>query len=196
MQWIDEAKKSSPTRARHVLIAQPGESLESAFVVYWKRILTEGSVLPRGSRETLGIEILARDEDDAGAATATFYTSRHEENKDAAQYILRSDDLVCARGESEDHRSFTRTHLVWQLKQYLTLKQALHHSEVWPLFKKINASEPLRVQGAAAYGHFDLRPGQKEFGPLSASDRSALAGLKPSLRDAIEQLGAGIVDIP
>jgi hypothetical protein len=196
MNWIDETETDSPTRPHHVLIAGQGESLESGFVVYWKRILTESSALPRGSRETVGIEILARDEDEVGAATATFYTSRHEENKDAPLYILRSDDLVCARGENEDHRSFTKTHLVWQLKQYLTLKQALQHSEVWPLFEKINASGPLRVQAAAAYGHFDLRPGQKEFGPLSASDQSALAGLKPTLRDAVANLCAGIVDIP
>ena len=196
MHWIDETETDSPTRPHHVLIAGQGESLESAFVVYWRRILTEGSILPRGSRETIGIEILARDEDDVGAATATFYTSRHEENEDAPLYILRSDELLCARGENEDLRSFRRTHLVWQLKQYLTLKQALHHSEVWPLFEKINALGPLRVQGAAAYGHFDLRPGQKEFGPLSASDQSALAGLKPTLRDAVANLCAGIMDIP
>jgi hypothetical protein len=196
VQWIDEAKKNKPTRPQHVLIAGPGESLESAFVVYWKRILAEGLVLPQDSRETLGIEILARDGDDVGAATAIFYTSRHEENENAAQYILRSDDLVCARDENEDRRSFRKTHLVWQLKQYLTLKQALQHPEVWPLFEKINTSGPLRVQAAAAYDHFALRPGQKEFGPLSGSDQSALAGLKPSLRDALRDLGMGIVDIP
>jgi hypothetical protein len=196
MHWIDETEEDSPNRPHHVLIAEQGESLESVFVVYWKRILTEGLVLPRASRESLGIEILARDEDEVGAATAIFYTSRHEENKDAARYILRCDDLVCARGENEDHRSFVKTHLVWQLKQYVTLKQALQHPEVWPLFEKINASGPLRVQAAAAYDHFDLRPGQKEFGTLSASDQSALAGLKPSLRDALRDLGMGIVDIP
>src|SRR6267378_5946509 len=196
MQWIDEGKENSPMRPDHVLIAEPGETLQFAFVEYWKRILTEGSFLPRESRETVGIEILARDEDEIGAATATFYTSRHEENEDAPQYILRSDHFVCARSEDEDLRSFRKTHLVWQLKQYFTLKQALQHPEVWPLFEKINASGVLRVQAAAAYGHFDLKPGQKEFGPLSASDRSALAGLKPSLRDAIAELGAGIVDIP
>src|SRR5215471_364623 len=196
MHWIDDAEEDSPTRPHHVLIAGQGESLESVFVVYWKRILTEGLVLPRGSRESLGIEILARDEDEVGAAAATFYTSRHEENEDAARYILRSEEFVCARGENEDLRSFRKTHLVWQLKQYLILKQALQHSEVWPLFEKINASGPLRVQAAAAYDHFDLRPGQKGFGPLSASDQSALAGLKPSLRDAVMDLGMGIVDIP
>jgi len=196
MQWIDEAEEDRPARPDQVLVAGPGESLEALFVAYWKRILTEGSLLPPESREAVGVEILARDEDEPGAATATFYTSRHEENEDAPHYILRSDHFVCARGEDEDHRSFTKTHLVWQLKQYLTLKQALQHPEVWPLFEKINASGTLRFHAAAAYGHFDLRPGQKEFGPLSASDRSALAGLKPSLRDAIEGLGAGIVDLP
>ena len=196
MHWVDETETDSPTRPHHVLIAGQGESLESAFVVYWKRILTEGSVLPRGSRETIGIEILARDKDEAGAATATFYTSRHEENENAPLYILRSDDLVCARDENEDLRSYRKTHLAWQLKQYLTLKQALHHSEVWPLFEKINSSGPLKVQAAAAYDHFDLRAGQKEFGPLSASDQSALAGLKPTLRDAIAGLCAGVMDLP
>ena len=79
----------------HVLLTELGEPLASAFVGYWKRILTEGSALPRGSRETVGIEILARDGDDVGAATANFYNSLHEKNNDAARYILRSDDFVC-----------------------------------------------------------------------------------------------------
>ena len=198
MHWIDEDNEDRPCCPDHVLIAEPGERLHAAFVVYWKRILTEGSVLPRGSRDGLLIEILARDEDEDqdGTATATFYTSRHEENENASRHILRSDDLVCDRGENEDRRSFVKTHLVWQLGRYFTLKQALQHPEVWPLFEKIKASEPLRVQAAAAYGHFDLQPGEKGFGPLSASDRSALSGLKPSLRDAIEGLGSGVVGIP
>ena len=93
MHWIDEDNEDRPCCPDHVLIAEPGERLHAAFVVYWKRILTEGSVLPRGSRDGLLIEILARDEDEDqdGTATATFYTSRHEENENASRHILRSD---------------------------------------------------------------------------------------------------------
>ena len=90
MQWIDEGKENSPMRPDHVLIAEPGETLQFAFVEYWKRILTEGSLLPRESRETVGIEILARDEDEIGAATATFYTSRRERRRSAVHSAQRS----------------------------------------------------------------------------------------------------------
>lgn len=109
----------------------------------------------------MGIEILSRDGDDIGEATATFYTSLHDENKDAARYIPRSDDFVCDRGKDEDHRSSRKTHLVCQLKQYVALKQALHHPDVWPLFEKINASGPLRVQAASACDWFDLQQDKK-----------------------------------
>jgi hypothetical protein len=196
MRWIDEAKANNPKRVLHVLLPELGEPLASAFVEYWKRILTEGAVLPRGSRETVGFEILARDGDDVGTATANFYNSLHQENNDAAQYILRSDDLVCIRGRDEDRRSFTRTHFVWQLKQYVALKQALHHPDVWPLFENITASGPLGVRAAGPYGWFDLQPGQKAFGALSASDQSALAGQKPTMQDAVADLCAGVVDLP
>lgn len=196
MRWIDGVKASNLKRVPHVLLTEPGEPLASAFVEYWKRILTEGSVLPRGSRETVGIEILARDGDDVGAATANFYNSLHEENNDTARYILRSDDFVCTRGNDEDLRSFRRTHFAWQLKQYVALKQALHRPDVWPLFEKITASGPLGVQAAGAYGWFDLQPGQKEFGALSASDQSALAGQKPTVENAVADLCAGVVDLP
>jgi hypothetical protein len=196
MRWIDEAKASNPKCVLHVLLTELGEPLASAFVEYWKRILTEGSALPRGSRETVGIEILARDGDHVGAATANFYNSLHEENNDAARYILRSDDFVCTRGNDEDLRSFRRTHLAWQLKQYVALKQALHHPDVWRLFEKITASGSLGVRAAVAYGWFDLQPGQKEFGALSASDQSALAGQKPTVQEAIADLCAGVVDPP
>jgi hypothetical protein len=40
-----------------------------------------------------------------------------------------------------------------------------------------------------------MTPEDKEFGPLSTSDQTALAGQKPTIRDAIADLSAGIVDI-
>jgi hypothetical protein len=158
MRWINEAKASNPKRVLHVLLTELGEPLALVFVEYWKRILTEGSVLPQGSRETVGSEILARDGDDVGAATANFYNSLHQENNDTPHYILRSDDFVCIRGNEEELRSFRRTHFAWQLKQYVALKQALHHPDVWPLFEKITTSGPFGVRAAGAYGWFDLQP--------------------------------------
>lgn len=196
MRWIEESKGDNPKRTLHVLQTEPGEALTGAFVEFWKRILTEGATLPRGSRDSVCVEILARSGKEIGAATANFYTSRREENTAAPRYILRREDFVCARDKDQDFHSYTATLLAWQLAQYVVLKQALQRPEVWPLFEKLNAGGPLRVKGGGVYDWFDLQPGQEKFGALSASDRSALRGLKPSARDAFKDLTAGLVDIP
>jgi hypothetical protein len=97
MRWIGEPNASHPKWPYHVLVTEPGEPLATAFVEYWKRILTDGGSLPPSAHSSLAIEIAARtfERDDPGYATAIFYSSLNKQSDGVGTYQLRGDYFNC-----------------------------------------------------------------------------------------------------
>src|SRR5262249_30525544 len=152
------------------------------WVEYWKRILTEGYDLPRGSRAALAIDIYVRtfEADSMGETTAKFNTSLNRQAEEIGTFGLRSEHFTLLQKADEGETDFKRRELVWLLDHYKVLKDALRDSEVWPLYQRINASYPLRVRLATIHGWFDLQPDQERFGTLPYEDQELLAGMEPT----------------
>ena len=195
MRWIEEPNKSFPKWPHHVLLVEDSEPLQPAWVEYWKRILTEGFELPRGSRAALAIDIYARtfEKDSMGQTTAKFNNSVNRQAEEIGTYELRSDQFTLLQGEGEDDDDFGRRQLVWFLGHYQILKGALRDRDVWPLYQRINASFPLRLRLATINGWFDLQPDQEKFGELPYEDQELMAGMEPASQEPMAALGAGVL---
>jgi hypothetical protein len=82
--------------------------------------------------------------------------------------------------------------------QYQALKDAVRVAEVQPLFERMNAIRPLRVDAAAAFNWFDLQIGHDSFGSLASVDQALLAGTAPNPADVLRDLlpgGAGTMPL-
>jgi hypothetical protein len=64
-------------------VTESSEPLRPAFVDFWKRVLTDGYRLPRGSRTRLAIEMLSRriSADKTGKARAVFHRSLRSQSE-------------------------------------------------------------------------------------------------------------------
>ncbi len=197
MRWIEEPNKTFPKWPEHALTTELGEPLESAWVEFWKRILTDGYSLPPASRAALAIEIYARTfEADTGQASAKFNNSLNRQSEEVGTYALRGEYFTLLQGKDEDDTAFGRRQLVWLLNGYKGLKAALRDSEVWPLYERINSSHPLSIRLATINGWFDLQPGQEGFGTLPYEDQELLAGMELREQDPIEALTSGVLHSP
>jgi hypothetical protein len=198
MRWTVEPNVDHPKWPYNVLVTDGNESLESALVEYWKRILTDGSALAPSARTELAIEILPKtfDKDDPGFSQAIFYTSMNRQCEGLGTYLLRHSDFTCIQSEEEEDDAFERKQLVWQLDQYAELKKALKDRAAWPLFEKIRASGPLGIRVATSNGWIDFRADQEGLGPLPENDQLLLAGKETIPDDLLQDLAGGVLDIP
>jgi hypothetical protein len=198
MRWTVEPNVDHPKWPYNVLVTDGNESLESALVEFWKRILTDGSALAPSARTELAIEILPKtfDKDDPGFSQAIFYTSVNTQCEGLGSYLLRHGDFTCIQSEEEDDDAFERKQLVWQLDQYAELKKALKDRAAWPIFKKIRASGPLGIRVATSNGWIDFRADQEGLGPLPENDQLLLAGKETIPDDLLQDLACGVLDIP
>jgi hypothetical protein len=198
MHWIEEPNKSFPKWPGHVLLVEQSEPLAPGWIEYWKRILTEGSGLPRASRFSLSIEVYARtfEADSTGQTTAKFNNSVNRQADEIGVYLLRTEHLTLLQSKDEDDTTFGRRQLVWTLDHYKQLKSALRAEEVWPLYKQINSSQLLPIRVATVNGWFDLLPEKDGFGPLPLEDQELLAGMEARLPDPMANLTAGVLSTP
>jgi len=198
MRWTVEPNVDHPKWPYNVLVTDGNESLESALVEYWKRVLKDGSALAPSARTDLAIEILPKtfDKDDPGFSQAIFYTSVNRQCEGLGTYLLRNSDFTCIQSEEEDDDAFERKQLVWQLDQYAALKKALKDRAAWPLFEQIRASGPLGIRVATSNGWIDFRADQEGLGPLPENDQLLLAGKETIPDDLLQDLGGGVLDIP
>lgn len=197
MRWIEEPNKSFPKWPEHVLLIDPEEPLAPAWVEYWKRILTEGNALPRGSRFKLNIEIYVRTfEEDTCSATAKFYNSVNRQADEIGVYVLRGQHFTLLQGKDEDDSEFGPRQLVFLLEHYKALKSALRSAEVWPLYEQINRTQSLPIKLATINGWFEMLPDKDGFGNLPYEDQELLAGMEPSKPDPMAHLTAGVLSAP
>ena len=178
MEWIDEPEEENQDQFNHALVLQPNETLAPAFIAFWKRILSDGCAIAATSHwASLSIDIESRqsEEDDQGFMRASFCNIQHKHCEDVGNYLLRSDAFTCLESPDEDVKTSLREQQRWLLEQYRALKDAVCAAEVRPLFERINAIRPLRVDAAAAFNWFDLQIGQDLFGRLASDDQSLLA---------------------
>lgn len=59
----------------------------------------------------------------------------------------------------------------------------------------LNTSRRLAIRLGTSNGWFELRPGEKDFGPLPADDRLLLAGQPALPADLLADLTAGVIDV-
>jgi len=194
MRWIEEPNNNFPKWPEHVLLLDQNEPLAPAWVDYWKRILTEGNALPRGSRFKLNIEIYVRTfEEDTCSATAKFYNSANRQADEIGVYVLRAGHFTLLQEKGEDDTTFGRRQLVFLLEHYKGLKAALRSAEVWTLYEQINSTQPLPIKLATTNGWFEMIPDKDGFGDLPYEDQELLAGMEPSKPDPMAQLTAGVL---
>jgi hypothetical protein len=195
MRWIEEPNKTFPKWPHKVLTTEQDEPLRSAWVEYWKRVLTAGYGLAPASRCRLAVEIYSRtfEADSMGATRATFYNSLNRQAEEIGTYVLRSEHFTLLQGKNEDSTAFDRRQLVWVLDHYQDLKAALREGEVWPLYERIEESHALPIRLATTNGWFDLQPRQEGFGTLPYGDQELLAGMEPSKEDPLRALAGGIL---
>jgi hypothetical protein len=198
MRWIEEPNKRFPKSPEHVLLLDKTEPLAPAWLEYWKRILTAGNGLQRGSRFSLSIEVYARTfEADTGSTTAKFYNSLNRQADEIGVFVIRSDPhFTILQDNGEDDTVFERRRLVWLLEQYKQLKAVLRSSEIWPLYELISSSQPLSIRLATINGWFDLAPEKDRFGDLPLEDQELLAGMERRAHDPMADLTAGILSAP
>ena len=181
MRWTEESNQAFPKWPDHVLTAEQDEPLTSAWVEYWKRILTDGYLLPSASRVALTIEIHARRHaaDSMGQASARFRNSLNQQADGIGCFVLRSEHFTFLQDKDEADPVFGRRQLHWLLANYKGLKGALRGDEVWPLYQQIKSSRPLPIRLATMNGWFDLQAGQEGFANLPHEDQELLAGMDP-----------------
>ena len=194
MEWVDEPDEDNRNLVNRALLLQPNEPLAQAFVAYWKRILSDGCAIAAPSRwSSLSIDIEARlsEEDEQGFMRAGFRDAQHQRCEGVGHYILRSDAFTCLESPDDDVKMSLRKQQRWLLEQYQTLKDAARAAEVRPLFERINAVRPLRVDAAAAFNWFDLQIGQDGFGRLASDDQALLASKDANPADLLRDLLPG-----
>jgi hypothetical protein len=194
MEWVDEPDEDDKNLVNRALLLQPNEPLAPAFVAYWKRILSDGCAIAPPSRwSSLSIDIEARqsEEDEQGFMRAGFRNAQHRRCEGVGHYILRSDAFTCLESPDEDVKMSLRKQQRWLLEQYQALKDAARAAEVRPLFERINAIRPLRVDAAAAFNWFDLQIGQDGFGRLASDDQALLAGKDANPAELLRDLLPG-----
>lgn len=198
MQWTVEPNKSFPKWPHHVLVVEKQEPLGTAWVDYWKRILTEGAPLPIASRFSLALEIYARtfEKESTGQSTAKFNNSLNRQADGIGTFHVCSEHFDLLQGPGEDDEAFGRRQLIWMLDHYKNLKAVLKSPEVWPLYEIINSSHPLPIRLATYNGWFDLLPDKDGFGTLPYEDQELLAGMVPRTPDPMEHLAAGVLNSP
>src|SRR5262249_8302160 len=179
MEWIDEPDENDRNLVNRALVLQPNEPLAPAFIAYWQRILSDGCAIAAPSRwASLSVDIQVRqtEADDQGFMRAGFRNAQHRRCEGVGHYILRSDAFTCLESPDDDVKTSLRKQQLWLLKQYQALKDAVRAADVQPLFERINAIRPLRVDAAAAFNWFDLQIGEDSFGRLASDDQALLAG--------------------
>jgi len=194
MEWIDEPDENDRNLVNRALVLQPNEPLAPAFIAYWKRILSDGCAIAASSRwASLSIDIVARqsEADEQGFMRAGFRNAQHKRCEGVGDYILRGDAFTCLESPGEDTKTSLRKQQRWLLEQYQALKDAARAAEVRPLFQRINAIRPLRVDAAAAFNWFDLQIGQDSFGRLASDDQALLAGKDANPADRLLDLLPG-----
>jgi len=194
MDWINEPDEENQDLVQHALVLQPDEPLAPAFIVYWKRILSDGYAIAATSRwASLSVEIASRQsqQDEQGFMRATFLNAQHKHCEGAGRYLLRSDAFTCLESPEENVKTSLRRQQRWLLEQYQALKDALRAAEVRPLFERINAIRPLRVKAAAAFDWFDLQIDCDSFGRLASDDQALLAGTEANPADLLRDLLPG-----
>jgi hypothetical protein len=198
MQWFEEPNKTFPKWPCHVLVTESSEPLRPAFVDFWKRVLTDGYRLPRGSRTRLAIEMLPRriSADKIGKVRAVFHSSLRSQSEGIGIYLLRSDVFACMQADDENDLDFEKRELVWMLGQYAALKEAVRDPQTWPLFEKINSSQPLAVDAGTGNGWFAMQLGQEGFGVLPENDQRLLADKETVPDDPLQSLAGGVIDVP
>ena len=122
---------------------------------------------------------------------AVFRNAQHKPCAGMPQYILRSDAFACLQNPGENMKVFQRRLMHWMLEQYTSLKAALRHSEVKPLFDLINTVRPLHVDATAVFNWFDLQVGQDSFGRMASDDRALLDGTDVNSADRLRDLLPG-----
>jgi len=197
MEWVDEADEHDAKLVHHALVLQPNEPSGPAFIAYWMRILSDALAAP--SRwASLGIDIQARQSpaDNQGFMRAAFRNAQRKRCKDMGHYLLRGDAFTCLAGP--DVKASLREQQRWLFEQYQALKDAIRAPEVSPLFQRVNAIRPLRVDAAAAFNWFDLQIGQDGFGRLADDDEALLEGTAANPVELLRDLlpgGAGTMPL-
>lgn len=197
MEWIDESEEGGENPVNHALVLQPNEPLASAFVAYWKRILSDGiAIAATFGLVSLSIEIASRQSDADGqdCMQAGFRNAQQRPCEGLGRYILRSDAFTCLDRPGEDAKTSLRRQQRWLFEQYLALKAALRTAEVRPLLERMNAICPLQVNAAAAFNWFDLQVGQDSFGRLASDDQALLVGTEANPADMLRDLLPGGTD--
>jgi hypothetical protein len=142
---------------------------------------------------SLGIDIEVRqtEADDQGFMRAGFRNAQNRRCEGVGHYLLRSDAFTCLESPDEDVKTSLRKQQRWLFEQYQALKDAVRAAEVRPLFERINAIRPLRVDASAAFNWFDLQIGQDSFGRLASDDQALLAGQDANPADLLRDLLPG-----
>src|SRR5262245_13184814 len=182
MKWTSEVDEDDPKVMQQALVLQPGEPLATAYVEYWKRILSDGCTnAATWAWQSLSIQICEQqsDADSQGWMETRFDNAQRRACAGASRYLLRSDAFTCLQGSDEDNKTFNKKQIRWLLEQYRELKAAARTVEVQQLLQKINAIRPLAIDAATSYGWFDLQVGQDSFGRLPDEDQAMLGGNDP-----------------
>src|SRR5262249_4815863 len=140
---------------------------------------------------SIDIEPRQSEEDEQGFMRAGFRDAQHRRCEGVGHYILRSDAFTCLERPDDDVKTSLRKQQRWLFQQYQALKEAVRAAEVQPLFERINAIRPLRVDAAAAFNWFDLQIGQDSFGRLATDDQALLEGKEANPADRLLDLLPG-----
>ncbi len=200
MRWTTEPDESNPNLTHHALVLAPDEPLQPAFVMYWKRILSDGcaSAATSGWR-SLSIDTCDRQSanDSQGFMHAKFLNAQNRKCARTEEYFLRSDAFTLFQEPGEDNKAYDRRQLRRILEYFQMLKGAARAPDVQPLFQQISAIRPLPITAATAYDWFDLQVGEPSLGPLSAEDQALLADKDPTSRDPLlDLIPGGAASIP
>ena len=194
MQWISERDAADAALMHHVLVLQADSPIETAYIEFWKRILSDGCAQAASAGwQSLGIEICERqrEADKQGYMHAKFRDAQHKPCKGVGQYFLRGDVFTCLVVPGEDGMAERRRQLLFFLEQYTLLKQGAVSPDVRPLLDRISRIRPLMVRAAAGFGWFDLQIGKDSFGPLPAEDQATLEGRSASPAEVMMELAGG-----
>jgi hypothetical protein len=194
MQWISERDAADAALMHHVLVLQADSPIETAYIEFWKRVLSDGCAHAASSGwQSLGIEICERqrEADKQGYMHAKFRDAQHKPCKGVGQYFLRGDVFTSLAVPGEDGMAERRRQLHFFLEQYTLLKQGAVSPDVQPLLDRISRIRPLVVRAAAGFGWFDLQIGKDSFGPLPAEDQATLEGRSASPAEVMMELAGG-----
>jgi len=197
MRWIDEPDEDDAGHRNHVLELEPGEPLGKAFVALWTRMLTDPA-LAASDHRSLSFDIADRqtEDDEPGYLRAVFRAAPRRQARGLVKYFVRGDAFDLLQPEDESNDAFNRRQIRRFLETYQLLKDAALSGPVRPLFNAYAALRPCAIEASTAYGDFELRIGEPDFGPLPEEDQEMLEGNDPPPANPLKDLMGGVVESP